>query len=418
MAADPQTHRFKAGRFNRADADALNQLRDELFRDGRVVVDYPLLMHGDGQGTTFIGLDVAAVSTALNAIPTASGTLIATSGGTTTLTGSSDLPVTVIAGSSPGQTIILPDATTVGNGYQIPIINQSSSTITVKDSQGNILYFVPPYSYLLLTLGSNSTAAGNWLIGVYPLYYGLPTAQIATTGGTTTLTATSLPAINFTGSANQTLVLPNATTLQTGQVYDITNSSTGLITVNLNGGSTLATIPAGGSLNATLVNNGTSAGSWSQFSNTSTGLNPLNVRLTADVTENAGTLKNLSDLSVTLTGGKSYTGRFVCKCNDSLAADGIKFDFGGGSASMTSFWAAASVFYSGGTDTAVNLLGTALGALYNWSTITNETVIVIEITMQVNIGGTFIPRFAQNVHTSGTATAEKDSYLMLTPTSN
>jgi hypothetical protein len=87
--------------------------------------------------------------------------------------------------------------------------------------------------------------------------------SIATAGGTTTLTWDSPYYTIFTGASNQTIVLPNATTMQMGALkFGIENSSTGTITVQTNGGATLWTVAAGTDLYVTLTDNSTAAGSW------------------------------------------------------------------------------------------------------------------------------------------------------------
>lgn len=85
---------------------------------------------------------------------------------------------------------------------------------------------------------------------------------VATAAGTTTLTVSSPQLTQFTGSTTQTCVLPNATTLANGQKFTITNRSTGVVTVQTNGGATLQTMAAGSQLLATVISNGTSAGTW------------------------------------------------------------------------------------------------------------------------------------------------------------
>lgn len=75
----------------------------------------------------------------------------------------------------------------------------------------------------------------------------------ATAGGTTTLTATSAKQQRFTGSSNQTVVLPVTSTLATGVSYEIENASTGTITVNSSGGNLVTTVPAGITMNITCV---------------------------------------------------------------------------------------------------------------------------------------------------------------------
>lgn len=141
-------------------------------------------------------------------------------------------------------------------------------------------------------------------------------------------------------------------------------------------------------------------------------------RLIADVTNATATFANLSDLSITLIAGRKYTGRLVLKCNNSTAAEGIQLDFNGGGATMTSFWAAAGVLASGGTDTVGTNISTSLSGVINYTLLTGETVIVVEVSMVVNAGGTFIPRVAEDSHTVGTLTVELGSYLHLDNSNN
>lgn len=97
-------------------------------------------------------------------------------------------------------------------------------------------------------------------------------ANTATAGGTTTLTNTSRQIQVFTGSLNQTVVLPSATTMSVGQKFEIYNSSTGVITILANGGlppvdnNGAGSIPNILSPNSSLViklsANGSAAGVW------------------------------------------------------------------------------------------------------------------------------------------------------------
>jgi hypothetical protein len=85
----------------------------------------------------------------------------------------------------------------------------------------------------------------------------------ATAGGTTTLTYFSNMNQQFTGTQNQTVVLPDATTLNNDQEYFFSNRSTGIITVKDNSSTTLVTIPAGyPAVRLHLIYNTTSAGTW------------------------------------------------------------------------------------------------------------------------------------------------------------
>ena len=85
----------------------------------------------------------------------------------------------------------------------------------------------------------------------------------ATAGGTTTLTAASTFQQEFTGTLAQTVVLPVVSTLALGWSYEITNNSTGALTVQSSGLNTIGTVNAGTTVSLVCVAiTGTTAASW------------------------------------------------------------------------------------------------------------------------------------------------------------
>jgi hypothetical protein len=133
--------------------------------------------------------------------------------------------------------------------------------------------------------------------------------------------------------------------------------------------------------------------------------------MTADATKTDTTFANLTDLTVSnIASGRKYTGRLVIKCNNSTAAEGIKFDFNGGSATVSAFWAAAAETV-GGTTVLGTVISTSLAGVINFTTITGETLIVIEFSFVASGAGTLIPRFAENSTAAGTATVELGSFI-------
>lgn len=84
----------------------------------------------------------------------------------------------------------------------------------------------------------------------------------ATADGTTTLTSSSKTVQVFTGTLSQTVVLPDATTMSNGRRFEINNRSTGIVTVQYNGGSSAATITADSQVVLRLTDKSTSAGVW------------------------------------------------------------------------------------------------------------------------------------------------------------
>ena len=84
-------------------------------------------------------------------------------------------------------------------------------------------------------------ASGN--VSINNVFEGYATT--ATAGATTTLSSASAGQQFFTGTANQTVVLPDVTTLKLGVDFLIQNNSTGTLTVNSSGGGLVKSIPAG-----------------------------------------------------------------------------------------------------------------------------------------------------------------------------
>jgi hypothetical protein len=141
--------------------------------------------------------------------------------------------------------------------------------------------------------------------------------------------------------------------------------------------------------------------------------NPGRKRLTANVTNATTTFSNLTDLTETLVAGRKYVGVMAVRCSDSVAADGIKFDFNGGAATTTSFNAAVAGNVQGAT--AGTTVSAALATALNFTAMSGTTDhwITFAVSLVCNAGGTFIPRMAQNAHSTGTATAALGSYLWL-----
>ena len=130
----------------------------------------------------------------------------------------------------------------------------------------------------------------------------------------------------------------------------------------------------------------------------------------SDVTNATTTMANVTGLSATLIAGRKYAGRLVLYVNDSVASEGVKVDFDGGTATMTSFRAHATIY------DATLLLSTQTTALATdiaVATITGDSLIEVELGFVCNVAGTFVPRFAQNSHISGTATVYANSFLLL-----
>jgi hypothetical protein len=85
----------------------------------------------------------------------------------------------------------------------------------------------------------------------------------ATAAGTTTLTNSSSYQQEFTGSTTQTVVMPVTSTLALGWSFEITNNSTGTLTIQSSGLNTIGTVTAGTTASIVCVAiTGTTAASW------------------------------------------------------------------------------------------------------------------------------------------------------------
>ena len=130
-------------------------------------------------------------------------------------------------------------------------------------------------------------------------------ATTATAAGTTTLTTASMYQQFFTGSTTQTVVMPVASTLYTGQKFRVVNNSSGVVTVQSSGANTIYAVPAGGDVIFTcILASGTSAASWDYKNATaaaSGGGKVLQVVFASTSTVTTSTSTTMADTSLTAT---------------------------------------------------------------------------------------------------------------------
>lgn len=156
------------------------------------------------------------------------------------------------------------------------------------------------------------------------------------------------------------------------------------------------------------VSNGSSGNGWMQNS-------AGRSRVASNVTNTTVTPANVTGLSATLIAGRKYTGELVLYCDEATAADGLRIDFDGGTATMTSFLAQG--WLSDDTSTRPLARATALATDITDSTITGSTVVNIKFALVCNVAGTFIPRVAKEADAAGaTLTVTANSYMWLEDT--
>lgn len=139
----------------------------------------------------------------------------------------------------------------------------------------------------------------------------------------------------------------------------------------------------------------------------------LEKRLASAVTNVTTTMANLTELTVNLIAGRKYTGRMVLYVNQAAAADGLKVDFDGGTATMTSVYTAitaamgATVSVRTATALATDLTATDLAD-------TSDVAVEFAFSCVVNAAGTLIPRQCKEADAAGgTMTVRVGSYIHL-----
>lgn len=236
-----------------AEVTFVQGIADHTYTDGQLII---------GNGSTG-GVSVAAL-TAGSGVTITNGngtiTIAATSGGGTVTS------VSVVSANG--------FAGTVATATTTPAITLSTTITGIIKGNGTAIsaatdgtdYLSSSTGVLLTNVTTTATASkiaqrdssANLLANNFVSGY----ATTVTAAGTTTLTVASGRIQVFTGTTTQTVVLPDATTLALGFEFRIVNNSTGLVTVQTNGGATLWTL--GASSDVLLINTSisTAAGTW------------------------------------------------------------------------------------------------------------------------------------------------------------
>ena len=116
-------------------------------------------------------------------------------------------------------------------------------------------------------------------------------------------------------------------------------------------------------------------------------------------------------LSVTLKAGRKYHFKVILWVTETTAADGLRVDFDGGTATMTSF--RQNGYVSDTVSVRPLAQTTALATDVTDTTTTGAAMAVFEGTLLVNAGGTFVPRYAKEADAAGAAITLNDAVMLV-----
>ena len=208
--------------------------------------------------------------------------------GTTTLTNTSTRVQILLSGGTGTQTYKLPDATTLSIGWTFEFNNNATGNLLIVDNATGAIETVPPGAYVEVINLSVSFPAGQWdKHWLMPANANYGTAGMAVTGfasatgnasannfingyqaiatanATTTFTVSTPGQVYFTGTNNQTVLMPVVSTLVLGQSWVIVNNSRGTVTVESSGSNVIQAVASGSyAIFTCILTSGTDATSW------------------------------------------------------------------------------------------------------------------------------------------------------------
>ena len=175
----------------------------------------------------------------------------------------------------------------------------TASYITSSGIQG-ILQVLQGGTGVTSSVGANSVVLRDTNINVTANNYFNGFTSVSASGTQIVLTVSSTPSYLVIGSGGQTIKLPDATTLPNGAIFNFNNNqSSGAISINNNSNTLVKSIPSGGYLVLTLIDNSTAAGSWDVHFQA-----PSNVSWSTNTFDYAGSIT-----SATWNGGVVTTNR-------------------------------------------------------------------------------------------------------------
>lgn len=332
---------------------------------------------GTNTGTSTKYLDINGTGFKIGAVDFSINTskfTVASSTGNTVIAGTLQVASDLTTGSST-QNVFNTNATTV-NAFG------AGTTISIGASTGTT------------TINNNLSVTGTLTVPNIVDGY----ATTVTAAGTTTLTATSKYQQYFTGTTTQTVLLPVVSTLVLGEQFQVVNNSTGVVTVQSSGASSIFAMPGGTAANFTVIAvTGTGTGSWSAdyvgFSSiTGTGANVLRTAPT---------------FTTSIDGSATFTA-FASSTSLTIAGAATTLNIANSAASATSVTLGSTsndntlTLNGNSSSTIVGSAGATTANVFN----TNATTVnAFGAGTTINIGGTSTTTLALGTNTTAAVTA-------------
>jgi hypothetical protein len=128
----------------------------------------------------------------------------------------------------------------------------------------------------------------------------------------------------------------------------------------------------------------------------------------ADLANSTNVMAALDDLQCDLENGKDYYFDLVLRVADSNM-EGLSIDFNGGTATVSYFWASALGW---ALEPSMARHSAALATALSYQSLDGgDGLIMVRCFLTASANGTFIPRFAQASHSSGSITVKKGSWI-------
>lgn len=295
-----------------------------------------------------------------------------------------------------------------GTGWQLTTLAGGGDALTTS----GLNQFASTTSSEFSGVISDETGTGAVVLNVNPSINNIQGnfTSTATAAGTTTLTVSSNANQVFTGTTTQTAVMPDATTLTVGLSYRISNTSTGQVTVNANGGTLLKVISPGQSCVFEVTDISTSGGVWNMFSSDGESIITLTSSYTLTSQTAAQKIFNSStNGAFNVVANTTYY--FDCQYSlSSLSATSgaIGFAFGGTATFGTRLWFTdaikATTLTTAGTLQRTSNTTSANTAITSANTSTSASVHVYG-KLIVTTSGTIIPQVSLGIAAAGVVTS-------------